>query len=344
MKVRIISDAAGLAGLHEDWLRLWDSHLRREVFTHPAWAEVFVKSCGCGRGLHCLVAEEKNAVIAILPLFRDVKGCLRFVGDPRSDYSDMLCDPVHAEQAAEVFLAAMKSERQVCLSAVPEHGLLLQALNRRGGHRFMIEVEEPCPAIVFDAAGEIAKSLLKKESLRRHEKKVAKLGPVRMVRITDRDEAMKRLPDFFDQHRARWRTTGTPSLFESAENRAFYDGIVADDELWPMTDFRLLFAGERLAAAHFGFFHHRRFIWYKPSFDPELSSLGPGEVLLKHLIEAAACEGAVEFDFTRGGEAFKQRFATVIRSNFVIRRRTLAQRLRAAASRAKSRLLKKQPT
>ncbi len=341
MKPRIVSDAAGLAGLHEDWLRLWDAQPRREVFTHPAWAELYVKSCGCGRGLHCLAAEEKNTVRAILPLFRDATGCLRFIGDPRSDYSDMLCEPADAEKAAEAFLTALKSERQACLSAVPEHGLLLKALKNRGGHPFTIELEEPCPAIVFDAEGEIAKSLLKKESLRRHEKKVAKLGPVRLVRITDRGEAMRRLPEFFDQHRARWSRTSTPSLFEAAENRAFYTGIVTDDELWPMTDFRMLLAGDRMAAAHFGFFHHRRFIWYKPSFDPELSSLGPGEVLLKHLIEAAASEGAAEFDFTRGGEAFKQRFATVIRGNFVIRRRTLAQRLRAAASRAKSRLLKK---
>ncbi|MGV3659656.1 MAG: GNAT family N-acetyltransferase, partial [Prosthecobacter sp.] len=128
---------------------------------------------------------------------------------------------------------------------------------------------------------------------------------------------------------------GTPSLFEQEASREFYRGLVMDDAFWPLVDFRLLHAGERLVAAHFGFFHAGRFLWYKPSFDPELGSLGAGEVLLKHLITAAAAEGAQEFDFTRGNEGFKQRFATVTRMNHWVCRPGLWDKLRSAAKRGR---------
>jgi hypothetical protein len=50
---------------------------------------------------------------------------------------------------------------------------------------------------------------------------------------------------------------------------------------------------------------------------------------------------AQEFDFTRGGEGFKQRFATVTRNNYVVSRRSLMQKVRAAAGRVR-RMLRKQ--
>lgn len=335
ISLRVISDAPGLSKLEPDWQRLWALQPRPEVFMHLAWVCAFVEVYGPGKGIHCLVAESHGKVCGILPLFRDDKNWLRFIGDPRSDYSDVLCDPADAVEVVSALTVHLKKQPGLSLSAVPEHALLWKSL-QTAPHPFTIEGEEPCPAIQFDAEGLIAKDLLKKESLRRHEKKVAKLGPITMQRATTREEAHAFLPVLFNQHVARWRATSTPSMFEKPEHRRFYERLINDDVLWPLLDFRLVKAGDRDVATHFGFFHDRRFIWYKPSFDPELSSMGPGEVLLKYLIAAAAAEGAIEFDFTRGNEGFKQRFATVIRQNYRIHRPTLIQRARAVASRVRS--------
>jgi CelD/BcsL family acetyltransferase involved in cellulose biosynthesis len=339
INVRIIDKADDLDAIASDWQRLWLAQPRREVFTHQAWSKVFLDVYGPGKGLRCLVVEG-SGVKAILPLFRDVRGCLRFVGDPRSDYSDMLCLPAEVGEVAPVLLEALSREKVMTLSALPEHSLFFSALKSMK-HPFEIAVEEPCPAIEFDLEGAVVKELLKKESLRRHEKKVAKLGPIRLERAGTQSEALSWLPVLFDQHIARWKTTPTPSLFETEDHRRFYEQLVVNETLWPMVDFRLVYAGDRVVATHFGFFHDQRFIWYKPSFDPEISNLGPGEVLLKYLIAAAADEGAREFDFTRGGEGFKQRFATVTRNNYVVSRRSLMQKVRAAAGRVR-RMLRKQ--
>ncbi len=341
MKVRTISDPAAFNALSEIWQSLWAAQPRPEVFMHHAWARAFVEVYGPGRGLHCLVVEDDCAIKGILPLFRDAKGALRFIGDPRSDYSDVLCKPEDAVSVVALLVEHLKKLPGLSLSAVPEHALLFKTLSATVRHPFTVVMEEPCPAIELDADGLVAKELLKKESLRRHEKKVAKLGPITLHKAATREEALSLLPVLFDQHVARWRTTSTPSLFEEAGHCRFYERLIQDEVLWPMVDFRVVKAGDRIVATHFGFFHDRRFIWYKPSFDPELSSLGPGEVLLKWLIAAAASEGAVEFDFTRGNEGFKQRFATVTRQNYRIHRPTLLQRVRAVASRMRTSLRSK---
>ena len=119
MKVRVIAEVREIDGLADEWLRLWREQPRREVFAHHAWAKVFLDVYGNGRGLHCLVAED-GGVRGILPLVRDAKGCLRFIGDPRSDYSDVLCLPRDAPAVAEAFLDCLRNEKSIALSAVPE--------------------------------------------------------------------------------------------------------------------------------------------------------------------------------------------------------------------------------
>src|SRR5205814_9988000 len=65
-------------------------------------------------------------------------------------------------------------------------------------------------------------------------------------------------------------------------------------------------------------FHTRRssdlrFIFYKPAFAVDLWRYSPGDVLLLHLFEYVRGRDVVEFDFTRGDEVFKSRFANASR-------------------------------
>jgi CelD/BcsL family acetyltransferase involved in cellulose biosynthesis len=78
----------------------------------------------------------------------------------------------------------------------------------------------------------------------------------------------------------------------------------------PVLRFTRVDWNDRPIAFHFGFCHAGRFLWYKPSFAIDLARRSPGEVLLRHLLLAAAAEGATAFDFGLGNEAFKHRFAT----------------------------------
>jgi len=62
---------------------------------------------------------------------------------------------------------------------------------------------------------------------------------------------------------------------------------------------------------------------YNSSFDPTLTALAPGMVLIWELIQQAAGEGCTTFDLLRGDEAYKYRFGAIDRE---IRTLTLVRR------------------
>jgi CelD/BcsL family acetyltransferase involved in cellulose biosynthesis len=92
----------------------------------------------------------------------------------------------------------------------------------------------------------------------------------------------------------------------------------------------------KIIAAHFGFTWDRRIYYYKPCYDPSLSSHSPGKVLLAYLIQDAITRGIQEVDFLYGLEDYKQDYTSEIRrtSSFLIQKSrlgTLARRLRGRA-------------
>jgi hypothetical protein len=104
-------------------------------------------------------------------------------------------------------------------------------------------------------------------------------------------------------------------MFLDTTWQSFYHRLVKDERFSEFGTFHVLMAGTRPVAYHVGLHGAGTFIWYKPTFDLNLQSEGPGEVLLKTLVEHAHAGGFRYFDFSRGNEAFKQRFATTHRLN-----------------------------
>ena len=62
-------------------------------------------------------------------------------------------------------------------------------------------------------------------------------------------------------------------------------------------------------AAWYGWRVGDRYSFYNAGFDPGRSKLSPGMVMLATVIRSAFEEGAREFDFLLGDEAYKARFA-----------------------------------
>jgi len=156
-----------------------------------------------------------------------------------------------------------------------------------------------------------------KSSLKRHTGFFQKSGDLRFHQCASETEILGYLERFFEQHKARWARTDSPSQFLDPAQQTFYRELVR--ELFPCGWLRfdvVLFNGAPLAF-HFGFECQRRFIWYKPTFDVRFASRSPGEVLIKFLLEDAIKKKLEEFDFTVGAESFKYRFAN--RTRFINR-------------------------
>jgi CelD/BcsL family acetyltransferase involved in cellulose biosynthesis len=298
------------------WNQLLLTGTTNEVFLtwewQRAWWETF------HRGTHLIISAERNGrVQAIAPMFAE-DGMAFFCGVGGSDYLDFI-GTIDVETAAAVLTCARELIPNFVgfrFHHVPSDsatGTSFREIADRVGLSCHLEQTYPCPAL--DLTDEsAAEAALNKKSLVRHERAFQREGGLEVMHLRDPDEVLAWLPEFFEQHVARWASTSSPSLFLDPLQRDFYARVVARLGAAGWLRFSVLWWRERAIAFHFGFCYGGRFLWYKPTFAPDLAKRSPGEALLRGLLRAALAEGAHTFDFGLGDEAFKSRFSTHVRT------------------------------
>jgi CelD/BcsL family acetyltransferase involved in cellulose biosynthesis len=327
----------------EAWDDLVSRCARASIFQGYGWNAAWWGTMRPERSRAVVIAARRaGRLVGVAPLFfagrqRDGDAPIRFIGHGNADYLDFLVDGSVPGTTEALFTAILRiDDPWTVFEAVemPEWSRLRQGIER--GHvsamRPRLVAQTPCPGATIEGRRDEFAALARKKSLRRHASALAKEGAVAVQHLTEGDAILAALDGFFDQHVARWEGTPYPSLFREERCREFYRAMTR--ALAPRGEVVLtvLRAGDRAVAHHFGLLQDRRFIWYKPSFDPALARCSPGEVLLQELIRYCTERDCVELDFTRGDEPFKHRFAdhVGVNNSYVWRRRRAALLQRGA--------------
>lgn len=300
------------------WQSLWQAADAPSVFTRREWLTAWWRTWSEGRELRIYAAHVDGRLVGLLPTAwpHNSPGPpppVVLLGDEHADYGAVLV----AKDVPEAFAALAGA---ACRELPRRGSLLLRDIRSDSSHAAYLEHwarqvaskwccigAVPCPRTMLSP--ERVQAIINKDSLRRHTRKLNALGEVSIQQLTEADEILPRLDAFFSQHVERWASTNSPSLFRKEQNRALYRELTR--ELGGSG--ALLFTEISLdgvpVAFHFGFVSENDFIWYKPSFSVALSKVSPGEVMIRELFLWAAAQELQGFDFTRGGESFKQRFS-----------------------------------
>ncbi len=287
------------------WVRAWWTS-----FQQPDWR------------LHLLCAIDGGRLMAVAPLYsrpgRFGGRELRLLGEGHSDY---LLFPIRrgAEATASQLLAAMAividDGCNALLTDVLEGSVLHKALQQQIQRSTTADKlglhcvhRTPCPQFLLAGNANAVQAATRKQSLRRHQRSLATVGPITIEHHSTADAILPLLPQLFALHIDRWSGTATPSQFDTAVERHFYENLVTTMPAGAVL-LTTLQAGRELAAVHFGLRSNHDFIWYKPAFEKALQRHGPGEVLLQALLQHVQAQGFRTFDFARGDDAYKQRFA-----------------------------------
>jgi CelD/BcsL family acetyltransferase involved in cellulose biosynthesis len=288
-----------------------------------AWWETFGTAPARSR---ILIAEADSRLVGVFPLYeapadprvsgRDV---WRWLGDGHADYQCMLVRHGDLESAV-VLLEAMRElagvQHDAVLDELPQFSAAELVLAQFDDpHRIVRTGTTPCPRLRLRGNEAGVEAILRKQSLRRHARKLDAHGTVEIRHITDPDEILRHLPSFFEQHIERWQRTAYPSLFQRETNRRFYEILTKRLGAGGKVLFSILGIDGVPAAYHFGLLSRGDLVWYKPSFHHGFADASPGEALLRSLIEHASACGCDAVDFTRGDEAFKSRFASDVAYN-----------------------------
>lgn len=328
-RVVFVRDIEGFGALEQPWIRLWSAAAGAEIFQHFSFAQAWVRAyANSSHLLTAVVQGPESDIRAILPLARK-EGKVVFVGTGFSDYNDFL---VEARDAAASHLAlilnALLNEpgwSECMLENIPGESVLSAAFEKLRESEsdlfkriFVHPDAVPAPSLVPGPDGTEWQEAIRKESLRRHRKKLEKLGTIVFAHLTDVHEIEQHLPLFMRQHAQRRGMAGDRSLFRDQEAVSFYRELIRSMNPARELRFSTLTLDERPIAYHLGFERCGKYIWYKPAFDVDFWDYSPGEVLLQSILMYAAGERLRELDFTIGDEAFKSRFANVLRHNYTL--------------------------
>jgi CelD/BcsL family acetyltransferase involved in cellulose biosynthesis len=308
-----------LEQLREPWDRLAMTCRRPEVFHTFAWAQAWWRGYGQRFEVFSPVVRDADGqVVAIWPLVLSGSE-IRTLGDGASDHHDLLAVPDNAQAALQAALSLLAENgrdwQTGIIRCVSARGSLLEAVRRVAGtSKVRVEVfhEGRGWAAVALTGPKFFLELARKESLRRHRRKLERVGRVTFRHIEDSAEIKTHLQGFQHQHIARWALKGIPSHFLDPASAAYYSALPVYLSPRGPLRFAVLEVEGRPVAYHLGFQIAGKYVWYKPTFDIDFSDFGPGEVMLQSIIEYCASAGVQELDFTIGDEPYKRRFSNLI--------------------------------
>lgn len=304
-----ITDLARLEAIAEPWWQLWGELARPLPFLTPAWLLPWWRHFRPGE-LASVAIWCGERLVALAPCYLEDGAWGRRllpIGISLSDYLDILVAPDSPEALtllADVLPAVMPRLAAISLEDLPAHAT---ALHLPVAPRWREETgPQSCSPILALRRGEgglAAVPARKRRALRmarhRAERRGACLATEGLATLPAALEALLRL------HAARWQERGEPGLLADARVPALLrEAVPALAAAGLVRLYTLKLAGV-VAGAYLGFAQPGHAYAYFGGFDPAFAFESPGTVLMGHAISEAAAEGATQFHFLRGDEAYK---------------------------------------
>ena len=287
--------------MRPDWTAL--AERSGNVFATWEWADAWLRHFDTVR-LSLTLLREGDEPVALLPLGvggRRPLRLARFLGHGPADEQGPVCAPDVRAPAAEALVDGGDWDVLLAERLPPGHGLRGRVLRR-----------ESSPVIECPPGGweEYLKGRSRnlRSQLGRKRRKLEKEHDL-TFRLGDDPERLEAdMEALFRLHDARWAKEGSGAL--SGARAAFHQDFAkaALERGW----LRLWLAeadGETVAA-WYGFRFGGAESYYQSGRDPDWERSSVGLVLLAHTMEQAMNDGMGEYRLLRGGEAYKDRFAT----------------------------------
>lgn len=283
-----------------DWLATW----QETVGTVDA-----IRPC-------IVIAREAGQPVALFPfgIWRQLGArVLGFLGAEQVDYNAPLLHQAYLEPARfEVLWRTV--ERHLPVHDVRLFVRMPEVLNVSGP-------ENPCSRIVptvgtdraylaslpddWDTFSKRLSAQFRSNTGRKW-RRLATTGNLRLVVADTPDRTRQLLDAVFHQKIRRLQETGARVSIANAEIRNFYCGLPQQLGAKGRVHLSGLMLDDRVLAAHLGMVYENRFYWLLPTFvGGEWERYSTGRLLLEQLLRRSIGEHIEYFDFTVGGEAYK---------------------------------------
>jgi CelD/BcsL family acetyltransferase involved in cellulose biosynthesis len=312
MKVDRISTIAEFDAERERWERLEKLDPQTTVFTSWRWLRAYFPIAR--HRWSVLVLREGSDAVAYLPLGMGGTALDRELflgGNTVADYTGMVALPSREDAAVEAFAGALMAQRWDAFNALDVADSRIDALVRRLvelGARIETTDETRClwcelPATWEQYVAERISAKTRVNTLRVERRLAEALPGFRVSEPTD-DDLDAHIDALVEVNHKRWggNLKNARRRFGSLFRNAYRQGVVRIFIYWD---------GPKPIAGGAAFTDDARSSvgLYMIGFDDAYDKLSPGKGIVARAIRAAIEGGFARFDFLRGDEPFKGRYA-----------------------------------
>ncbi len=294
-----------IAALEPHWRRLAEDAGR--LFSTPEWMASWWRHLGGEEEPRTLALFDCDAEpVAVLPLAVGRVGpvrVLRFAGHGPADASGPVCGPALARPSLEALAGSLRAPAHLLAERVPLAGEL--------PHGFVELQREQSPTIdIADGWDAYLKSRSSnfRSQVKRKERKLQRESGLE-YRLASAATLEADMATLVRLHEARWGSEGS-GAFAGARAPFHLDFARSALERGWLRLWVAEVEGDRPIAAWYGFRFAGEELYYQSGRDPEWDRSSIGLVLLAQTIRAAAEDGVSCYRLLRGGESYKDRFAS----------------------------------
>ncbi|MCC6586616.1 MAG: GNAT family N-acetyltransferase [Bryobacterales bacterium] len=324
--VNELQSLAGLERIERDWYALWQRCSDATPFQSPQWLLPWMRHMYAGGDIFALTLRIEGRLVGLAPLFIhrywrnfDIRQ-VSLIGAGISDYLDFLIDPATLPWAAEALLDHLIRHRErwdICdLQELRPNSPLLSAAAPDRIHCAQLPAGV-CPVLSLPRSMDELKAGLAskfRRDLHRAGNHLRTAGHFRFE-TADAENLDEHLDALFRLHAARWRLRNEQGMLETENKRRFHTEVAhAMARAGHLRVHSLRLHGE-IVAVVYAFQGHGRTYAYLGGFDPSLSKLSLGGLIMEYSIAQAIEEGSAEFDFLRKREEYKYLWGAVDRPN-----------------------------
>jgi CelD/BcsL family acetyltransferase involved in cellulose biosynthesis len=315
--------------LEKEWNELFRRTQCDNVFLSFQWMFHWWTRFGQKSQLCIVVARDSHGrAVAIAPFYISLAAGLagirrlgiigdRFVG---SDYLDVLVDPDY-ESRAMVAVCEAIVERQYkwdylefCdMRSDSSLATSLRELLQEGGMRVTAFQSSTCPYTQLPRTMDAylaSRGADLKRKFRQMCRVLDRHGEVEFVTVSHLGSICAAFEELCRLHRSRSTRAGRQSSFCDGKVAEFHESVLPSLAEAGMARIHLVKVDDKTVAALYGFVLGNKFCFYQSGIDSDWHRFSLGSIVLGRAIEHAIMSGQTEFDFLRGDEPYKSRWAS----------------------------------
>lgn len=322
---RCVTDPADIDALQAAWDRLLLDSTTGSPFCSHAWCVSWWKALGTRWRPEIYTWERDGRLVGLLPLMRrkrlGVLRELRFMSGLAPEQLDVLALNEARDDLATDLTSLLDDLRKTCdlfrFADLAPDGVLLEALSRAAAQHDTHPILLPSPPQAgvliqgtfdeyFAGRGQRLRRNFRRSCRELHKQLDA--SP-RSIQPTTPTDAVAAFDSLWRLHAESFARRGEVDYFESGKIAEFHRAVVPRLASLGLVWFVTVAGPSRVLASTYCLVHRDRLYCYQLGFDPSLEKLSPGFVTIGTAIQLAFERGCAYFDFLRGDEFYKHRWA-----------------------------------